>query len=174
MITLAGVFVDVFNMGVFITGPSGVGKSELALGLIDRGHKLVADDAVTFTHSEQHTLVGSCPSTLKNFLEVRGLGILDIQAMFGEEAIQHNKPLQLIIQLVSTTLKELQQLDRLHGTQQQQTILGVSIPEITLPVFPGRNLAVLLECAVKNQLLKHSGYHASQMFCQRHDKLLSE
>lgn len=171
--TLAGVFVDVFDTGVFITGASGVGKSELALGLIAsaRGHKLVADDAVIFSRMQNDpVIIGTCPSALQNFLEIRGLGILDIRALFGEAAIQANKPLQLIIHLMATTLEELQQCDRLHGTQQHQQLLGLSIPEITLPVFPGRSLAVLTECAVKDQLLKQSGYFASQTFCEHHNQ----
>ncbi len=166
-ITLHGVFMEVMGSGVLITGESSVGKSELALELITRGHRLIADDAPLFTRIGPNLLDGSCPEVLKNFMEVRGLGVLDIRAMYGENAIKPNKYLRLIIHLERMTPESQQQLDRLYGSRAIKTILEVPVTEIKLPVASGRNLAVMVEAAVRNHILLESGHNASDEFIRR-------
>ena len=166
-ITLHGVFMEVMGSGVLITGESSIGKSELALELITRGHRLIADDAPIFTRIGPNLLDGSCPDVLKNFMEVRGLGVLDIRAMYGDNAIKPNKYLRLVIHLERMTLEEQHQLDRLYGSRSIKTILEVPISEIKLPVASGRNLAVMVEAAVRNHILIENGHNASDEFIQR-------
>ena len=169
-ITLHGVFMEVMGTGVLITGDSSIGKSELALELLTRGHRLIADDATEFTRIAPDTLNGSCPEMLRDFLEVRGLGILNVRAMFGASAIKQNRNLRLIV--VLQELGDATQIDRLHGSKRMRRIQDVEIPEITLPVGPGRNLAVLLEAAVRNHILNTKGYDASQAFIERQKRRL--
>jgi len=164
-ITLHGVFMEVMGTGVLITGDSSIGKSELALELLTRGHRLIADDATEFSRVAPDTLNGACPEMLQDFLEVRGLGILNVRAMFGASAIKQNRNLRLIIHLQD--MEDASRMDRLHGSRQIRSIQDVEIPEITLPVGPGRNLAVLLEAAVRNYILYSKGYDASQAFIER-------
>jgi HPr kinase/phosphorylase len=164
-ITLHGVFMEVMGTGVLITGDSSIGKSELALELLTRGHRLIADDATEFSRVAPDTLNGACPEMLQDFLEVRGLGILNVRAMFGASAIKQNRNLRLIIHLQD--MEDASRMDRLHGSRQIRRIQDVEIPEITLPVGPGRNLAVLLEAAVRNYILYSKGYDASQAFIER-------
>jgi HPr kinase/phosphorylase len=171
-ITLHGVFMEVMGTGVLITGESSIGKSELALELITRGHRLIADDATEFSRIAPDALLGTCPEMLRDFLEVRGLGILNVRAMFGASAIKQQRNLRLII--VLQDLEEAVQMDRLHGSKQIRTIQGVDIPQITLPVGPGRNLAVLLEAAVRNHVLNVKGYDASQAFIERQKRRLEK
>jgi HPr kinase/phosphorylase len=169
-ITLHGVFMEVMGTGVLITGDSSIGKSELALELITRGHRLIADDATEFSRVAPDTLLGSCPEMLRDFLEVRGLGILNIRAMFGASAIKQHRNLRLIV--VLQELEDATRMDRLHGSRQMRKIQDVDIPQITLPVGPGRNLAVLLEAAVRNHILNIKGYDASQAFIDRQKRRL--
>ena len=169
-ITLHGVFMEVMGTGVLITGESSIGKSELALELLTRGHRLIADDATEFARTAPDTLNGTCPEMLRDFLEVRGLGILNVRAMFGANAIKQNRNLRLII--VLQDIEVARTIDRLHGSRQTRTIQSVDIPEITLPVAPGRNLAVLLEVAVRNHILHMKGYDASQAFIDRQKRRL--
>ncbi len=169
-ITLHGVFMEVMGTGVLITGDSSIGKSELALELLTRGHRLIADDATEFTRIAPDTLNGSCPEMLRDFLEVRGLGILNVRAMFVASAIKQNRNLRLIV--VLQELGDATQIDRLHGSKRMRRIQDVEIPEITLPVGPGRNLAVLLEAAVRNHILNTKGYDASQAFIERQKRRL--
>ena len=169
-ITLHGVFMEVMGTGVLITGDPSIGKSELALELITRGHRLIADDATEFSRVAPDTLLGSCPEMLRDYLEVRGLGILNIRAMFGASSIKQHRNLRLII--VLQQLENATQMDRLHGSKQLRKIQEVDIPEITLPVGPGRNLAVLLEAAVRNHILSTKGYDASQAFIDRQKRRL--
>ncbi len=165
--TLHGVFMEVVGSGVLLSGRSAIGKSELALELISRGHRLVADDAPLFTRIAPNTLRGSCPPLLQDFLEVRGLGVLNIRAMFGDSAIKPVKNLRLVVHLLpAEEAGELEQY-RLTGLAEPQTILGVEVPRILLPVAPGRNLAVLVEAAVRNHLLQANGYHAALDFQAR-------
>lgn len=165
--TLHGVYMEVLGLGALLTGKSGIGKSELALGLIDRGHHLIADDAIEFTKDNNGHLIGTCPTLLQDFLEIRGIGILNIRAMFGDSAIQKSKRLQLIVKLEHFTEKDLHAIDRLHGMHTSQEILGITVPEVTIPVTFSRNLAILVETAVRNELLKQEGYLAHEEFKTR-------
>ncbi len=174
VLTMHGVYMEVHAIGVLLTGPSGVGKSELALELITRGHRLVADDAPQFSRIAPDIINGTCPDALKDFLEVRGLGIINVRELFGDSAIKINKYLRLIIRLEPLSKKSIKQIDRLEGSYTTQNILDLEIPEITLPVAPGRNLAVLLECAARNHMLRISGYNASEEFTERHAALLAK
>lgn len=156
-----GVLMDVLGTGVLITGESGVGKSELALELVSRGHILVADDAPEFRRIAPETLEGSCPPLLQDFLEVRGLGILNIARMYGDAHTRRRKILKFIINLRSMPVDQMNDsVDRLTEQQIEREILGVRISEKTLPVAPGRNLAVLVEAAVRNHILTRTGYDA--------------
>ncbi len=171
---LHGVFLDVFEVGVLLVGQSGLGKSELALELISRGHGLVADDAVEIYRIAPEALEGRCPKVLKDFLEVRGLGILNIRAMFGETAVRPKKMLKLIINLVHADDAYMKSLDRLSIQTETQDILHVHIRKVTLPVAAGRNLAVLVEAAVRNYILQLRGVDSTQEFIDRHTALLRE
>ena len=170
---LHGELLEVFGMGVLITGGSGIGKSELALELISRGHRLVADDTPTLTRITPEILEGTCPPTLSDLLEVRGLGILNIRRMFGDSAIKRNKRVRLIVRLVR--LEEIATLaeTRLQGLRDAQTILGIEIPAITLPIATGRNLAVLVECAVRDHILRLNGYRAEEDLMARMEKAMN-
>jgi len=170
---LHGVFMDVLGMGVLIMGDSGTGKSELALELVSRGHRLIADDAPEFSRIAPQTITGTCPLAGMNpFLEVRGLGVLNVQALFGDSAIKKDKYLRLIVQLEHMTAELIQNIDRLQGDYRIRRILGIDVPEVCLPVAPGRNLAVLLESAVRNHSLKIQGYNAADDFCEQQRQVL--
>jgi len=172
-----GVFMEVMGIGVLLTGPSGIGKSELALELISRGHRLIADDAPEFRRSAPKTIRGRSPALLKDFLEVRGLGILNIRAMFGDNSIVETKRLQLIVHidtLLDNTNSDssLWEVDRIGGSKRKQSILEVEIPEVQIPVAPGRNVAVIIEAAVRNHVLYLNGYNAADDFIKRQQKLI--
>ena len=171
--TIHGVFMEVMGTGVLITGASSVGKSELALELITRGHRLIADDAPIFTRVGPNMLNGSCPEVLKDFMEVRGLGVLNIRAMYGENAIKQNKYLRLIIHMEHMSIESQQQLDRLYGARTVRNILDVEVPEVMLPVASGRNLAVMVEAAVRNHVLMEHGHNASDEFINRQRQYLN-
>lgn len=172
--TIHGVFMEVMSIGVLLTGDSNVGKSELALELITRGHRLVADDSPEFSRIAPDIISGTCPPVLQDFLEVRGLGVLNIRAMYGDNAIKAGKYLRLIINLRQFSKLEADEIDRLHGNLRTREILGLEIPEITLPVAPGRNLAVLTEAAVRNHLLRQNGYDAGRDLAARQQRLILE
>ncbi|RMG38829.1 MAG: HPr(Ser) kinase/phosphatase [Gammaproteobacteria bacterium] len=172
--TLHGVFMEVLGMGVLITGDPAVGKSELALELISRGNRLVADDAPEFTRIAPDIVSGNCPPLLRDFLEVRGLGILNIRAMFGDNAIKHNKYLRLIVHLQPMSDQELATMERLNAREERREVLGVLIPQVTIPVAPGRNLAILVEAAVRAHLLALQGYDATEVFIERQQQALLE
>ncbi len=173
-IILHGVFMEILGMGVLLTGESGIGKSELALELITRGHRLIADDAPEFSRTAPDRLTGRCPSALQEFLEVRGLGVLNIRAMFGDSAIKPSNDLRLIIHLQRMDDDALRRIDRLQGSRQTRTILDVEVPQVTLPVAPGHNLAVLAEGAARNHILALSGYDAAEEFMARQRRLMME
>ena len=171
-VTLHGVFLDVLEIGVLITGESALGKSELALDLISRGHGLVADDAVDLYRIGPETLEARCPDMLKDFLEVRGLGILNVRSVFGETAVRPRKQLKLIIHLVKATDQTMRELDRLNIQSETQAILGVAIRKVTIPVAAGRNLAVLVEAAVRNYILQLRGIDSTREFIERQQKFM--
>jgi HPr kinase/phosphorylase len=165
-----GVFLEVQGFGVLIKGEAAIGKSELALELITRGHRLVADDIVDFYRVAPDRLEGRCPKILEDFLEVRGLGILNIRELFGDNAVKPTKPLDLIVQMEMATAASQQQLDRLRIKSRNETILGVKVPTVTIPVAVGRNLAVLVEVAVRNHVLLMRGVNSSRQFMQRQNR----
>lgn len=172
--TLHGVFLEVLGMGVLLTGDPAVGKSELALDLITRGNRLVADDAPEFTRIAPDIVSGTCPPLLREFLEVRGLGILNIRAMFGDSAIKRTKYLRLIVHLMRMSADQISNMDRLSGAYTNRDVLGVWIPQVTVPVAPGRNLAVLVESAVRNHLLRMKGYDATEVLIERQQQAILE
>jgi HPr kinase/phosphorylase len=165
--SMHGVFMDVLGLGVLITGESGVGKSELALELISRGHGLVADDVVEISRIAAKTLEGRCPPLLKDFLEVRGLGVLNIRVIFGETAVRPKMNLKLIVHLEKPGQAGAAPTERLPLHELTEDILGLPIREVVIPVAAGRNLAVLLEAAVRNYILQLRGYDSTQEFVAR-------
>lgn len=167
-ITLHGVFMEVLSIGVLVTGSSGSGKSELALELLSRGHRLIADDSPEFTLIAPDVLDGTCPDVLQDCLEVRGLGILNVREMFGDSAVKPNKYLRLIVHLTLPEERGDVPLDRLRGDSSTRDVLGVRVPVISIPVAPGRNLSVLVEVAVRNHILKLKGYDPARAFIERH------
>lgn len=169
-----GVFVEVHSVGVFIRGDSGIGKSELALALVAKGHRLIADDVTRFTQIGPAVLDGHSPNILADFMEVRGLGIVNIRAMFGSNSVKRNKNLRLVIKLSKYTEDNKHKFDRLGLKTHTHTILGVAIPEITLPIASGRNIAVLVEAAARNHLLQMTGYSAPEDFIERQRNAINE
>lgn len=167
-----GVFLAVMNTGVLITGASGVGKSEVALDLVQRGHQLVADDAVEIYRRDGAELVGECSPTLKGYVEIRGLGIINIDKMFGPASVLDFYRLQLIINLKDATNKEIRSLDRLQPSLNMVEILGIKVPRLSMLVAPGRNLAVLIEAATRDFLLRKSGIDSSLDFVNSHDRIM--
>jgi HPr kinase/phosphorylase len=172
--TLHGVFLDVLEMGVLITGASAIGKSELALELISRGNGLVADDIVELYRISPDTVEGRCPAVLRDFLEVRGIGVLNIRTIFGETAVRPRKLLKLIVHLEDHSNETFSELDRLKVDANFQEVLGVPIRRVTIPVAAGRNLAVLVEAAVRNFVLNQRGIDSTLEFIERQQKLMEE
>ena len=171
--TLHGVFLDVLELGVLITGASAIGKSELALELISRGHRLVADDAPEFTQIAPDVLDGTCPDLLQDLLEVRGLGVLNIRQMFGDTAVKKNKYLRLIVHLSKPHLEPKPTgIERLIGDNGARRVLDLDVPMISLPVMPGRNLAVLTEAATRTHILRAKGVDPAAAFMARHSHFL--
>jgi HPr kinase/phosphorylase len=170
--TLHGVFLDVLELGVLITGASAIGKSELALELISRGNGLVADDIVELYRISPDTVEGRCPEVLRDFLEVRGIGILNIRTIFGETAIRPRKLLRLIVHLEDHSHETFSELDRLKVDATFQEVLGVPIRRVMIPVAAGRNLAVLVEAAVRNFVLNQRGIDSTKDFIDRQQRLM--
>jgi HPr kinase/phosphorylase len=166
--TMHGVLMDVLGMGVLVAGESGVGKSELGLELISRGHGLVADDVVDFSRVAPDTIEGRCPPLLANLLEVRGLGLLDIRSIFGETAVRRKMKLRLIVELRRYGAAET--MERLPLEGQTQDVLGIPVRKVLIPVASGRNLAVLTEAAVRNTILQLRGIDTMRDFLQRHQQ----
>jgi len=166
-----GVFMDILGLGVLVTGESGLGKSELGLELISRGHGLVADDAVDLYKVSQSALDGRCPDLLINLLEVRGIGLLDIKAIFGETAVRRKMRLKLIVQLVRKEVME-REFERLPNEPLYEDILGIPVRKVVITVDAGRNLAVLVEAAVRNTILQLRGIDTYQEFIARHQRAM--
>jgi HPr kinase/phosphorylase len=171
--TRHGVFMDILGMGVLLTGESGLGKSELGLELISRGHGLVADDAVDLFRINQTTVEGRCPELLQNLLEVRGIGLLDIRAIFGETAVRRRMRLRLIVHLVRRETME-RDYERLPYEPLTQEVLGVPIQKAVIQVVAGRNIAVLVEAAVRNHILQLRGVDTYQEFVERHRRAMTQ
>ena len=165
--SMHGVFMDILGMGVLITGESGLGKSELGLELISRGHGLVADDAVDLYRINQTSIEGRCPELLQNLLEVRGIGLLDIKAIFGETAVRRKMRLSLIVHLVRRETME-RDYERMPHEPLYQDVLGVPVRKAVIQVVAGRNIAVLVEAAVRNTILQLRGIDTYQEFVARH------
>jgi HPr kinase/phosphorylase len=165
--TVHGVFLDVLGVGVLITGDSGVGKSELALELISRGSGLIADDVVELYRVGPESVEGRCPSLLRDFLEVRGLGVLNIRTIFGEAALRPRKNVKIVVHLERPTGSDPTYLDRLPLKPGTESLMDVEIRKVTIPVAAGRNLAVLTEAAVRNHVLQMRGIDSTREFVER-------
>lgn len=169
--SMHGVFMDILGLGVLITGESGLGKSELGLELISRGNGLVADDAVDLFRINQTTIEGRCPELLENLLEVRGIGLLDIRAIFGETAVRRRMRLKLIVHLVRRETLE-REYERIPYEPLTQDVLGVPVRKVVIQVVAGRNIAVLVEAAVRNTILQLRGIDTYQEFVERHRRAM--
>jgi HPr kinase/phosphorylase len=166
-ITVHGVFIEVMQLGILLVGASSLGKSELALELLSRGHRLIADDAPEFYRTATGAIEGRCPEVLRDFLEVRGLGVINVRAMFGNTSVIPCAELNIILQLKAMDGEQLTEADRLFGCHDTFKILEHTVPRIILPVAPGRNLAILVETVVQNHLLILGGYDAAADFSRR-------
>ncbi len=171
--SMHGVLMDILGLGVLITGESGLGKSELGLELISRGHGLVADDAVDLYRVNQDTIEGRCPELLRNLLEVRGIGLLDIKAIFGETAVRRKMRLKLIVHLVRRETLE-RDYERIPYEPLTQDVLGIPVRKAVIQVVAGRNLAVLVEAAVRNTILQLRGIDTYQEFVERHRRAMGD
>jgi HPr kinase/phosphorylase len=164
--TMHGVFMDILGLGVMITGESGLGKSELGLELISRGNGLVADDAVDLFRINQTTIEGRCPDLLQNLMEVRGIGLLDIRAIFGETAVRRRMRLKLIVHLVRLETFE-RDYERMPSVPLTQDVIGIPVRKVVIQVVAGRNIAVLVEAAVRNTILQLRGINTYEDFAVR-------
>ena len=169
--SMHGVMMDVLGMGVLISGESGMGKSELALELVSRGHGLVADDVVEFARIAPHAIEGRCPPLLRDLLEVRGLGLLDIRTIFGETSVRRKMTLKLIVHLIRRTAAD-DGYQRLPLEALTEDVLGLAIPKVVIPVEAGRNLAVLVEAAVRSTVLQLRGFDTTGEFLARQRQLI--
>ncbi|WP_019537099.1 HPr(Ser) kinase/phosphatase [Paenibacillus ginsengihumi] len=170
--TIHGVLVDVYGIGMLISGNSGIGKSETALELVKRGHRLIADDAVEIRQTADHTLIGSAPELIRHLLEIRGIGIINVMTLFGAGAIRNVKKISLVCKL--ETWQQDKQYDRLGLDEEMTRIIDTDIPLVTIPVRPGRNLAVIIEVAAMNFRMKRMGYNAALQFTNKLTESLSE
>lgn len=167
-----GVLVDIFGVGVLITGKSGVGKSETALELVKKGHRLVADDCVEIRQETENTLVGNAPKLIEHLLEIRGLGIIDIMTLFGASAIRSFKRISLVIELENWDAHKT--YDRLGLEEEKMRIIDTDLTKLTIPVRPGRNLAVIIEVGTMNYRLKRMGVNAAEEFSNRLNDVISQ
>jgi HPr kinase/phosphorylase len=167
-----GSFVDVYGIGVLVTGRSGIGKSEIALDLVERGHRLVADDVVVVTRKGEGILMGAGTDLVKHFMEIRGLGLIDVRSMFGIRAIRFQKRVEVIVELEDWD--KSQEYTRTGLDNLAMTILEVELPKVRLPIYPGKNVTVIAEVIALNYLLKHYGYDAAKEFQSRLENAISE
>jgi HPr kinase/phosphorylase len=172
--TIHGVFLDVLGVGVLITGDSGVGKSELALELVSRGSGLIADDVVELYRLGPESIEGRCPGLLRDFLEVRGLGVLNIRTIFGEAALRPRKNVKLIVHLERPSGSDITHLERLPLKPGTESLMGVDIHKVTIPVAAGRNLAVLTEAAVRSHVLQMRGIDSTREFVERQARSMTD
>ncbi|MCR2032979.1 HPr(Ser) kinase/phosphatase [Anaerofustis stercorihominis] len=169
---LHGVLVEVLGVGILLEGESGIGKSEIALELVQRGHRLVSDDLVEVKKINDTTLEGSCPEVLQYFMEIRGVGIIDVKALFGMGAVKDNVDVELVVRLVHWNDKE--HYERLGTEYQKEEILGTVLDKLTVPVRPGRNMAVIIETIARNYRVNEMNYNAGKEFCDRIEKYNNE
>ncbi len=169
--TIHASFVDVYGVGLLLTGRSGIGKSEIALDLIERGHRLVADDVVMITRKGEGILMGAGSELVKHFMEIRGLGLIDVRSMFGIRAIRFQKRVEVVIELMDWN--ENQEYTRTGLDDKTMPLMDVPIPNVELPIFPGKNVTVICEVIALNYLLKHYGYDAAREFTKRLDTVIS-
>jgi len=167
-ITMHGVLVEVYGIGLLLTGESGVGKSEAAIELLKRGHRLIADDAVEIKAIDINVVEGTAPELIRHYVELRGIGVVDVRLIFGVGAVKENQVINLVVNLEHWKVSA--EYDRLGIAENTVDILGVKIPTVTIPVTPGRNLAVILEVAAMNQRQKIMGYNAALEFTKRIDE----
>ncbi len=165
-----GVLMDILGLGVLIIGESGIGKSECALDLVVRGHRLVADDAVELRCRAQSFVLGSCPELTRHHMEIRGLGLINVQDLFGVASTRSSKRVELVVRL--ERWEPGREYDRLGIDDDSYDVLGIRVPMIRMPVAPGRNLAILVEVAARNQLLRSRGHHAARALVSRVDERL--
>lgn len=170
--TIHGVLVDVYGVGMLITGGSGIGKSETALELVKRGHRLIADDAVEIRQTSDNHLFGTAPELIRHLLEIRGLGILNVMTLFGAGAVRNQTGISLVVKLENW--QQDKQYDRLGLDEETTKIIETEVPLLTVPVRPGRNLAVILEVAAMNFRLKRMGYNAALQFTNKLTEAISE
>lgn len=170
--TIHGVLVDIYGVGMLITGTSGIGKSETALELVKRGHRLVADDAVEIRQTADNELHGNAPDLIRHLLEIRGLGIINVMTLFGAGAVRNFKKISVVARL--ETWQQDKQYDRLGLDEEKTRIIDTDLPLVTIPVRPGRNLAIIIEVAAMNYRLKRMGYNAAQQFTNRLTETISE
>ena len=171
-ITRHGVLMEVYGEGVFIIGESGVGKSETAVELVKRGHRLIADDAVEIKKVTESSLVGSAPILIRNYIELRGVGIINVAKLFGMGAVKTENEINLVVNIKQWDTSEV--YDRLGLDQQYMDILGVNVPLVTVPIKPGRNLAVILEVAAMNNRQRKLGYNAALEFTEQINRHFDE
>lgn len=171
-ITRHGVLVEIYGEGVLILGDSGIGKSETAIELIKRGHRLIADDAVEISKVSEKTLVGRAPAIIRHYSELRGIGLIDVRRIFGMGAVKESEKIELVIKLEHWV--DGKAYDRLGLENEKMNILGIEIPSITIPVSPGRNLSVVLEIAAMNSRLKKMGYNTAEEFNKRIEELYKQ
>ncbi|MBI2619918.1 MAG: HPr kinase/phosphorylase [Ignavibacteriales bacterium] len=167
-----GSFIDVYGVGVLLTGRSGIGKSEIALDLIERGHRLVADDVVMITRKGEGILMGAGTDVVKHFMEIRGLGLIDVRSIFGIRSIRFQKRVEIVIELQEW--KHDVEYTRTGLDHESIVIMGVEIPHVKLPIFPGKNVTVITEVIALDYLLRHYGYDAAKEFSKRLDAVISE
>ncbi|WP_125981106.1 HPr(Ser) kinase/phosphatase [Loigolactobacillus iwatensis] len=170
--SIHGVLVDIYGIGVLITGDSGVGKSETALELVKRGHRLIADDRVEVYEQDEQTLVGEAPAILRHLLEIRGIGIIDVMNLFGAGAVRSDTPIQLVVHLETWTPEK--NFDRLGNGEEAMQIFDVTLPRVTIPVKTGRNLAIIIEVAAMNFRARAMGYDATKTFESNLNQLIQK
>jgi HPr kinase/phosphorylase len=169
-VTVHGVLVEIYGEGILLMGDSGIGKSETALELIKRGHRLIADDAVEIRRVSRHSLIGSAPELIRYYMELRGIGVVNVKHLFGMGAVKPQSNVDLVIMM--EPWDNTKAYDRLGLTDETETILGLELPRVTIPVRPGRNLAVILELAAMNNRQKKMGFNAAEMLAAEHDMLV--
>ena len=171
-VTRHGVLVEVYGEGIFLTGDSGIGKSEAAVELLKRGHRLIADDAVEIRKVSTNSLMGTAPALIRNYVELRGIGIINVAKVFGMGAVKHDNAIDLVVNIVPWNTQ--QAYDRLGLEDHYSEILGVKVPMYTIPITPGRNLAVILEVAAMNNRQKKMGYNAAVEFTEQINRHFDE